>query len=118
MYINEVIIAGPLSEDPKAFILPKGTHKAVMQLVLTRTYEYGGEQREETSIVPVIAWARTADFCTANLKKGDPVLVIGRLSIREYEKEGKPQRVTEVVAETVQALGKPLETRTGTGVYV
>jgi single-strand DNA-binding protein len=53
-----------------------------------------------------VAWGRTAELCAQYLAKGRTVYVEGRLQTREWEdREGKKQRTTEIVAQTVQFLG-------------
>ena len=39
--------------------------------------------------VTVTCWGRVVEGASAALVKGDPVIVVGRLQIREWEKEGR-----------------------------
>ena len=62
--------------------------------------------------VDIVAWERLAETCNTYLKKGSPVLVEGRLSIRSYDDSklkddaGQPIRrqATEVVISGMQML--------------
>ena len=62
--------------------------------------------------VNIVAWERLAETCNTYLKKGSPVLVEGRLSIRSYDdtklkdESGQPIRrtATEVVISGMQML--------------
>jgi single-strand DNA-binding protein len=55
-----------------------------------------------TSYVTVICWRKLADNIATCLRKGDPVLVQGRLSVRPYDdKEGVRRVVVEVDANSV-----------------
>jgi single-strand DNA-binding protein len=62
--------------------------------------------------VDIVAWERLAETCNTYLKKGSPVLVEGRLAIRQYDDaklrddSGQPIRrqATEVVISTMQML--------------
>ena len=55
-----------------------------------------------TSYVTVICWRRLAGNVATCLRKGDPVIVKGRLSVRSYEdKEGQSRIVVEVEASSV-----------------
>jgi single-strand DNA-binding protein len=52
-----------------------------------------------TSYVTVICWRKLADNVATCLRKGDPVLVQGRLSVRQYEdKQGMPRLAVDVDA--------------------
>jgi single-strand DNA-binding protein len=55
-----------------------------------------------TSYVTVICWRKLADNVATCLRKGDPVMVKGRLSVRPYEdKDGVPRTAVEVDASSV-----------------
>jgi single-strand DNA-binding protein len=49
----------------------------------------------------VNCWRRLAEGARASLVKGDPVVVTGRLSVREYEAEGGRRYMTEIAATAV-----------------
>jgi len=54
-----------------------------------------------TSYVTVSCWRKLADNVALCLRKGDPVLVKGRLSVRDYEKDGMPRIEVLVDANSV-----------------
>jgi single-strand DNA-binding protein len=55
-----------------------------------------------TSYVTVICWRKLADNVATCLRKGDPVLVQGRLSVRPYDdKQGMPRLAVDVDAQSV-----------------
>ena len=49
----------------------------------------------------VNCWRRLAEGARSSLVKGDPVVVTGRLSVREYEVEGVRRYMTEIAATAV-----------------
>jgi single-strand DNA-binding protein len=49
----------------------------------------------------VNCWRRLAQGAQSSLVKGDPVVVTGRLSVREYETEGGRRYMTEIAATAV-----------------
>ncbi|MGH3439843.1 MAG: single-stranded DNA-binding protein [Sciscionella sp.] len=59
----------------------------------------------DSLFVNVTCWRRLAASVAASLRKGDPVIVSGRLSTRTYEVEGQRRWSTNLVA---QALGPDL----------
>jgi len=55
-----------------------------------------------TSYVSVFCWRKLAENVATCLRKGDPVLVKGRLSVRDYtDKEGVPRTTVEIDAAAV-----------------
>lgn len=49
----------------------------------------------------VTCWRRLGDGVVRSLVKGDPVVVAGRLSVREYEADGQRRFSTEIAASAV-----------------
>ena len=57
----------------------------------------------------VVAFEKLADNCILYLEKGSKVLVVGRLSVSEYEKNGEKKEKYEVVANKVEFLSPKIE---------
>ena len=54
----------------------------------------------------MVAWRQTADFVNNYLTKGRKVAVEGSIQTRSYDaQDGSKRFVTEIVAESVEALG-------------
>jgi len=54
----------------------------------------------------VEVWGKSAEACGEYLKKGSPLLVEGRLKLKEWTaQDGQKRSLLEVVAERVQFLG-------------
>ena len=56
---------------------------------------------ERTTYLNVSAWRGLGENVASSLHKGQPVVVVGRLRQREYEKDGQTHQVIEVDAEMV-----------------
>lgn len=68
-------------------------------LAVNRRFAKPGEERQ-ADFINIVAWDKTAEFCSKYFKKGQQVGIIGRLQTRQYDdKDGKRVYVTEVVAE-------------------
>lgn len=61
----------------------------------------GGFIDLDSSYVTVLAWRSLANHLNTSLRKGDPVLVVGRLRVREWEHEGRTGVAVEVDATAV-----------------
>ena len=105
---NKVILMGNLARDPDVRHTPSKQKVARITVAVGRQWKskVTGELQNQTDFIPVVAWAFLADICDRYLRKGKPVLVEGRLQVREYEdpKTGGRKWATEVVAENLTML--------------
>jgi single-strand DNA-binding protein len=107
MYLNEaqVSLTGYVATQPTARTVNSGAVNVSMRVAWTprRQDRVTGEWADgNTSYVTVICWRRLATNAAVCLRKGDPVVVKGRLSIRNYEdKQGMQRTVVEVEASSV-----------------
>lgn len=103
MYLNKVFIAGNLTRDPELKALPSGANVASFGVATNRTWrDQNGEKKEATEFHNIVVFGRQAETCAQYLKKGQQVLVEGRLQTRSWEKDGAKQYRTEIVADRVQ----------------
>jgi single-strand DNA-binding protein len=98
-------LAGFVASEPSFKRLDSGVSTAKLRVAYTerrfnrQTGEWGDGP---TSFVTVLCWRTLADNVAVCLRKGEPVLVRGRLRVRDYQdKEGSPRSVTEVEASSV-----------------
>lgn len=106
--VNKVILIGNLGRDPELRYTQGGQPVANFSIATTETWNKkdGSGKDERTEWHRIVAWGRTGELCAQYLAKGRTCYVEGRLQTREWEdREGKKQRTTEVVANTVQFLG-------------
>ncbi len=105
---NRVIIIGNLTKDPKLQYTPQGTPVCKVVIATNRKYKnQHGETCEDVDFIPVVIWGRNAENCDTYQKKGDALLVEGRISTRNYtNREGEKRYVTEVIAQLIQFMPK------------
>ena len=105
---NKVILMGNLARDPDIRHTPNKQKVARFSVAVGRQWKnkQTGETQTQTDFIPIVAWAFLADLAENYLRKGKPVLVEGRLQVREYEdpKTGGRKWATEVIAEGVTML--------------
>lgn len=105
--LNRVFLAGNLTRDPEVRFTPTGTAVADLNMAINRTYSSGGEQKEETCFVNIVAWGRTAELCGEYLSKGSPILVEGILQYDQWQTDaGEKRSRLRVRADRVQFLGR------------
>lgn len=94
---NRVILAGNLTRDPELRYTPKGTAVARITLAVNRNYTTdGGEKREEVTFVDVDIWNKQAEVISQYLKKGQPLLVEGRLKQDSWEDKNTKQKMSKL----------------------
>ena len=98
-------LAGFVVSEPSFKRLATGTSTAKLRVAYTerRLNRETGEWGDgPTSFVTVLCWRSLADNVAMCLRKGEPVLVRGRLRVREYEgKDGSRGTETEIDASSV-----------------
>lgn len=104
---NKVILIGHLGRDPELRATPSGAFVAKFSMAVTRTWKNkAGEKQEEVCWAKIVAWNKDAETLAKNVKKGDPLLVEGRLSTRSWSTDqGEKREMTEVVVERFQFIG-------------
>ena len=64
------------------------------------------EGTRETDWIDIVAWNKSAEFVSKYFRKGDMIIVSGRLQTRNYEdKNGQKRKVTEVIATNFNFAG-------------
>ncbi|OUO93815.1 single-stranded DNA-binding protein [Cloacibacillus sp. An23] len=105
---NRVVLMGNLARDPDVRFTPTKQKVARITVAIGRQWKnkVTGELQSHTDFVPVAVWGAQADVCERYLRKGRPVLVEGRISVRDFDdiKTGQRRWVTEVVADNIVLL--------------
>ena len=105
---NKVILAGNLTRDPELRYTPSGTAIAKFGLALNRKWkDQSGELKEEVTFVDVDAFGKQAELIGQYLKKGNPILVEGRLRTDTWEDKQTQQKRSRlgVVLEGMTFIG-------------
>jgi single-strand DNA-binding protein len=103
--INNVVLGGHLTKDVVLKDTPAGRKVCSFAVAANNTYVSSGEKRTETSFIDVDVWGVIAENCSRYLKKGSPVVVIGRLKQERWETENGDKRSrVKIVAANVQFL--------------
>lgn len=109
MSLNKVMLIGNLGRDPEVRHLESGTVNATFTLATSERYRdrTTGETKEQTEWHNIVCWRQLAEFSENYLKKGTQVFVEGKLRSRSYtDQNGNVRYVTEIVADSIQLLGR------------
>jgi single-strand DNA-binding protein len=101
---NHTVVVGNLADDPE-LRFNNGTPVTNLRVAVTQRVQEGGAWRDgETSFFRVNAWRENATHLAESLRKGDRVIVLGRLRQRSWETpEGERRSVAEIEADEVGA---------------
>jgi len=104
MYLNKAILIGNLTRDPELKTLPSGAAVCSFSLATNRVWkDKDGAKQESTDYHNVVVFGRQAETSAQFLKKGQSVLVEGRIQTRSWDdKDGTKKYRTEIVADRVQ----------------
>jgi single-strand DNA-binding protein len=95
---NKAIIGGRLGRDPEIHTFEGGDRVARLSIATTEQWTSGGARQEKTDWHIAALFKKSAvTFAERNLKKGDLVIVEGRLENRSYQKDGQTYYVAEIV---------------------
>lgn len=106
MSFQQVTILGNLGKDPELKFFDDGNAVCNFSVATSRKWtDKGGEKQERTKWWNVSVRNKAAEACQKYLAKGRPVLVVGELEDREYEKDGQRQYFTVLNAREVKFVG-------------
>ena len=108
---NKVILVGNLTRDPQMRYTANGMAVCDFGVAVNRQWKsQDGESKEEVCFIDVSAWGRTGEVVAEYKKKGDPILIEGRLQMQSWQgQDGQKRTKHAVVAEAVQFLGQRRE---------
>ena len=100
---NRVMLAGNLTRDPELRVTQSGVPVCSFSIAVNRVRS----KSEEVDFFNVSAWRELGETIANYKKKGDPILVEGRLQYRTWEaQDGSKRSAVDVVADNVQFLGR------------
>lgn len=102
---NFVILKGRTTKDVELKYSQNNVAMASFTLAVNRRYVKEGEERQADFISCQI-FGKTAETFSQYVKKGNEVMIQGRIQTRNYDdKDGKKVYVTEVVVESFEFCG-------------
>jgi single-strand DNA-binding protein len=115
--INKVLLIGHVGRDPEVKYTPGGMAIANFSVATTEAYkDKSGNPQERTEWHRIVTFGRTAEVMGEYLKKGQQVFVEGRLQTRSWDDDkGQKRYITEIVALSVQFLGKKSDSAGASG---
>ncbi|HEL1960705.1 TPA: single-stranded DNA-binding protein [Streptococcus suis] len=105
--INNVVLVGRLTRDVELRYTPSNQAVATFTLAVNRNFKNQSTGEREADFINCVMWRQQAENLANWTKKGHLIAITGRIQTRSYEnQQGQRVYVTEVVAESFQALEK------------
>jgi single-strand DNA-binding protein len=98
--MNKAMLMGRLTKDPELrYTTTNNTPVCSFSLAINRRFSKPGEERQ-ADFINIVAWDKHGEFCSKYFKKGQQVVVIGRIQTRNWDDDkGIRHYATEVVSE-------------------
>ena len=82
---NKITLGGRLTADPELKQTQSGQSVTTFSIGVSRKFAKNGE----CDFIPIVAWAKSAEFVCQWFKKGNPILICGQIQIRSWtDKQG------------------------------
>ncbi|OYX35489.1 hypothetical protein B7Z00_05040 [Candidatus Saccharibacteria bacterium 32-50-10] len=105
---NKVTLMGNLTRDVEMRTTPSGQSVANFSLAVSRSWKgQDGQTQEQTSFINCVAWGKAGEIIAQYVKKGDALLVSGRLDQRSWDdkESGQKRSTIEVNVEDFNFVG-------------
>jgi single-strand DNA-binding protein len=100
---NRVVLAGNLTRDPELKLTHNGVSVSSFSIAVNRVKS----KSEAVDFFNVSAWRELGETVANYKKKGDPIIVEGRLQYRTWQApDGTKRSAVDVVADNVQFLSR------------
>ena len=105
---NRVILVGNLGKDPEVRHTATGEPIVILNLATSESWrdKKTNEKKEATEWHKVVSYGPMGEGFASIARKGDSVMVEGKIRTRSYEKDGSKHYATEVIANLLRKVGK------------
>lgn len=101
--MNNVVMAGRFVSDPEVKTVGEDRKVCNFTLAVPRPYK-NKEGRHDADFIDCVLWGKPAENTAAFCKKGDNVIVSGRLETELYEKDGQTRKNVQLIGDGIQFL--------------
>ena len=111
--VNRATLVGHAGRDPEIRSLPNGGRAAAFPLATAEKWtDREGKPSESTEWHRVVVYGAAVGIVGTMLRKGDPVMVEGRIATRQYrDRDDNERTVTEIVVAGPQGMVNVLSPR-------
>ena len=111
--VNRATLLGHAGRDPEIRTLPNGGKAATFPLATAEKWtDREGKPAEATDWHRVVVYGAAVEIVGTMLRKGDPVMVEGRIATRQYrDRDDNDRTITEIVVAGPQGMVNTLAGR-------
>lgn len=115
MSVNKAILICSAGKDAEVRMVGE-SKVATFSVATNEKYKdsKSGEWKENTEWHNIVCWRHTAELAEKYIRKGTQLYIEGKIRTRSWEKDGEKRYVTEIVADSIQLLGKKEESAPAT----
>ena len=96
--LNRIDVMGRLTRKPE--VRYTKAEEQVVSFTIACERDYGGKENRVVDYIDCVAWKNNAEFIGKNFKRGDMIVVGGRLQLRSWtDKQGHNRRSAEVLVD-------------------
>jgi single-strand DNA-binding protein len=111
MAVNKVILVGNVGNDPEVKHLDQDVKVARFRMATSETFRAkNGERVTTTEWHNIVLWRGLAGVVEQYVKKGAKLFIEGKITNRQYEKDGETKYFTEIVANNMVMLDSKEQT--------
>ena len=103
--VNKVILIGNVGKDPEVKYIKEDVPVARFSLATSESYKNkDGERVSNTEWHNIVVWRGLAKVVEKYVKKGSKLFIEGKITYRQYEKDGQTKYFTEIVCRDLTML--------------
>lgn len=110
--LNQIVLAGRMVRDPQFYTTANSVIAHITVAANRRFTDKTGKEREESAFVPVTIFGKPAQWLKEH-KKGETLLVSGRLKTESWDQNGTTQSKLVLVADHIQFFQRGSATAPG-----
>lgn len=95
--MNIAILIGRMTRDPELKYTSGGKAYTNFTLAVQKT-------KDEAEFIDCVAWEKTAENIAEYFRKGNRILIQGRLSVNNYEQNREKRKFTRVLVNTFEFI--------------
>ena len=105
--MNKVILIGNLGRDPELKMTPGGQALARFSVATTESWkDASGQRQSKTEWHNIVVWGKQAEIAEKYLRKGQQIMVEGRIQYREYQdQQGNKRTACDIRCDNFVMLG-------------
>lgn len=98
--MNLVFITGRMVKDPECRYTSNNEARTSFSLAVDDGKTKDGERK--TVFVNCVAWGKTGELIDQYFKKGDGITLVGKVTSRSWEQDGKKRYVQEITVTNIE----------------